>query len=103
LPYSTRGPNNQLSLHPHVHCLVSGGGISKDASTWHPARRKFLVPIKALDKLVRGKFRDLLRRKRPDLVIPDAAWSKRWILHVTAWGDGQRGLPTGCQAKSGPI
>ena len=53
----------QLSLHPHVHCLVSGGGISEDASTWHPARRKFLVPIKALDKLVRGKFRTMLRRE----------------------------------------
>ena len=59
----------QLNLHPHVHCLVSGGGISADASTWHPARRKFLLPIKALAKLVRGKFRALLRRKCPDLVI----------------------------------
>jgi hypothetical protein len=80
----------QLNLHPHVHCLVSGGGISADATTWHPARRNFLVPIKALDKLVRGKFRDLLRRKCPDLIIPEAVWSKRWILHVTAWGDGDR-------------
>ena len=35
----------QLALHPHVHCLVSGGGISEDATTWHPARRNFLVPI----------------------------------------------------------
>ena len=64
----------QLGLHPHVHCLVSGGGISEDATTWHPARRKFLVPIKALAKLVRGKFRALLLRKCPDLVIPDAVW-----------------------------
>ena len=46
-------------LHPHVHCLVSGGGISEDATIWHLARRKFLVPIKALAKLVRGKFRAL--------------------------------------------
>ena len=82
----------QLNLHPHVHCLVSGGGISEDAATWHPARRKFLVPIKALDKLVRGKFRDLLRRKCPDLVIPEAVWSKRWIRHVTAWGDGEQAV-----------
>jgi hypothetical protein len=50
----------QLNLHPHVHCLVSGGGISEDATTWHPARRRFLLPIKALAKLVRGKFRALL-------------------------------------------
>jgi hypothetical protein len=82
----------QLDLHPHVHCLVSGGGISEDASTWHPARRKFLVPIKALGKLVRGKFRALLHRKRPDLVIPGAVWRRPWILHVTAWGNGEQGV-----------
>jgi len=29
----------QLNLHPHVHCLVSGGGISEDGTKWHPARR----------------------------------------------------------------
>src|SRR5208337_4131620 len=58
------------------------GGISEDGKTWHPARRKFLVPIKALVKLVRAKFRALLRRKCPDLVIPDAAWRVPWILHT---------------------
>jgi hypothetical protein len=82
----------QLNLHPHVHCLVSGGGISEDASTWHPARRKFLVPIKALAKLVRGKFRALLRRTCPDLAIPDAVWRTPWILHVTAWGTGEQAV-----------
>ena len=82
----------QLNLHPHVHCLVSGGGISEDGNTWHPARRKFLVPIKALAKLVRGKFRALLQRKCPDLVIPDAVWQRPWILHVTAWGKGEQAV-----------
>jgi hypothetical protein len=82
----------QLGLHPHVHCLVSGGGISEDATTWHPARRKFLVPIKALAKLVRGKFRALLLRKCTDLVIPDAVWRTPWILHVTAWGSGEQAV-----------
>ena len=82
----------QLNLHPHVHCLVSGGGISGDANTWHSARRKFLLPVKALAKLVRGKFRALLRRKRPDLVIADAIWRVPWILHVTAWGNGEQAV-----------
>jgi hypothetical protein len=82
----------QLSLHPHVHCLVSGGGISEDASTWHPARRDFLVPIKALARLVRGKFRALLQRKCPDLIIPSAVWRQRWVLHVTAWGNGEQAV-----------
>jgi hypothetical protein len=82
----------QLTFHPHAHCLVSGGGISDDARTWHPARRKFLVPIKALANLVRGKFRALLLRKHPDLIIPDAVWRTRWVLHVTAWGTGERAV-----------
>ncbi len=82
----------QLNFHPHVHCLVSGGGISEDGSTWHPARQNFLVPIKALAKLVRGRFRALLQQKCPDLVIPEAVWHRPWILHVTAWGNGEQAV-----------
>ena len=41
---------------------------------------------------MRGKFRALLRRKRPDLVIPDAVWRIPWILHVTAWGNGEQAV-----------
>ncbi|MEA2772144.1 MAG: hypothetical protein QOD93_5106 [Acetobacteraceae bacterium] len=82
----------QLNLHPHVHCLVSGGGISDDGNIWHPARRKFLLPIKALAKLVRGKFRTLLHRRCPDLGIPEAVWHRPWILHVTAWGKGEQAV-----------
>ena len=33
-----------LSLHPHVHCIVTGGGLSADGSEWKPARRNFLFP-----------------------------------------------------------
>ena len=82
----------QLTLHPHVHCLVSGGGISEDGTIWHPARRAFLVPVKALARLVRGKFRALLQRSCPDLVIADAVWRKAWIVHVTAWGRGEQAV-----------
>ena len=82
----------QLHLHPHAHCLVSGGGISEDATTWHPACQNFLLPIKALAKLVRGKFRALLQRKCPDLVVPDVVWQVPWILHVTAWGNGEQAV-----------
>ena len=42
----------QLLYHPHVHCLVTGGGVSDDGNHWQPARDAFLVPVKALAKLV---------------------------------------------------
>jgi hypothetical protein len=84
--------DQQINLHPHVHCLVSGGGISADGATWHPARRNFLLPIKALARKVRGKFRALLQRRCPDLIVPDVVWHKDWIAHVTAWGSGEQAV-----------
>jgi hypothetical protein len=78
----------QLVYHPHVHCLVTGGGVSDDGRDWHPARPKFLVPTKPLAILVRAKMRAALEKRRPDLVLPEAAWSKPWVINTTAWGDG---------------
>ena len=84
--------DQQMNFHPHVHCLVSGGGISEDGATWHPARRRFLVPVKALARKVRGKFRALWQRRCPGLNVPDAVWHTDWIAHVTAWGQGEQAV-----------
>ena len=45
-----------LEHHPHVHCVVPGGGISADRLTWVPSRRGFFLPVKVLSRLFRGKF-----------------------------------------------
>lgn len=76
----------QLVHHPHVHCLVTGGGVSADGRDWYPARKGFLFPERALAKLVRGKLMALLAKKRPDLIAPAAAMKKRWVVHITPWG-----------------
>src|SRR3954465_1570053 len=81
-----------MNFHPHVHCLVSGGGISEDGATWHPARRRFLLPIKALARKVRGKLRALRQGRRPDVAEPGGRWRKDWIAHVTAWGKGEQAV-----------
>jgi Putative transposase/Transposase zinc-binding domain len=82
----------QLLFHPHVHCLVTGGGVSDDGRDWHPARKGFLVPFKALAKLVRGKLKAWLASRRPDLIIPDTAWTMPWVVHITAWGQGEQAV-----------
>ena len=82
----------QLHYHPHVHCLVTGGGVSADSRDWCPARKAFLVPPKALGKLVRGKLKAMLRRRRPDLVLPSSAWRRPWIVHITSWGEGEHAV-----------
>jgi hypothetical protein len=51
-----------LLHHPHVHCVVPGGGISPDQARWVPSRPNFLVPVPALKIVFRGKFLDGLMR-----------------------------------------
>ena len=62
----------QLHYHPHVHCLVTGGGVSVDRRCWCPARNRFLVPPKALAKLVRGKSRPCSTAAGRSLCFPQA-------------------------------
>jgi hypothetical protein len=58
-----------LSLHPHIHCVVPGGGLSPDGSTglttggkWIPCRAGFFLPVRILSRVFRGKFIDRLKR-----------------------------------------
>jgi hypothetical protein len=47
--------------HPHLHCVVPGGGLSPDHSRWIPSRSRFLLPVKVLSRVFRGKFLAFLR------------------------------------------
>ena len=51
----------KLDHHPHVHCVVPGGGLSRDKKSWVPSRPRFFLPVKVLSRLFRGKFLDHLR------------------------------------------
>jgi hypothetical protein len=45
-----------LALHPHVHCVVTGGGLSPDESRWVAGRDDFFLPVRILRRVFRGKF-----------------------------------------------
>ena len=49
-----------LTHHPHVHMIVPGGGISADGSRWIASRPDFLVHVKVLERLFRGKLLAML-------------------------------------------
>src|SRR5215813_9804281 len=55
----------RLIFHPHVHCLVTGGGLSDDGAIWHPAGKTFLFPKTALATLARARFRNAFARLCP--------------------------------------
>jgi Putative transposase/Transposase zinc-binding domain len=45
-----------LQFHPHVHCVVPGGGLSEDRTCWVGSRRDFFLPVRVLSRVFRGKF-----------------------------------------------
>ena len=45
-----------LLFHPHLHCVVTGGGLSLDGSRWISSRPRYFLPVKVLGRLFRDKF-----------------------------------------------
>ena len=51
-----------LMNHPHIHCIIPGGGLSLDKSKWIKSKKKFFIPVKVLSRKFRGKFLYYLNR-----------------------------------------
>ncbi|MGC2659632.1 MAG: IS91 family transposase [Bryobacteraceae bacterium] len=70
-----------LLLHPHIHCVIPGGGLSPGHERWVNSSSKFFLPVKALRRLFRGKFiaglKRLYRRKKLGHAGPAAVFSER--------------------------
>jgi len=54
----------ELTFHPHLHCIVTGGGLAPTGETWVPCSRRYLFPVLVLGALFRGKLLAGLRRLR---------------------------------------
>jgi hypothetical protein len=50
-----------LLYHPHIHCVIPGGGLTAD-NKWFNTRKKFFIPIKVLSRKFRGKFMAYFRQ-----------------------------------------
>jgi Putative transposase/Transposase zinc-binding domain len=79
-----------LHLHPHVHCIVTGGGLATDGSGWVAAPKDFLFPVHVLGALFRGKFLAGLERLRACGGLSDdsddrAARRRRARLYHQSW------------------
>jgi hypothetical protein len=82
-----------LRYHPHVHLLVTGGGLAADGQAWvatrHPA---FLMPEAALAEIFRGKFCAALKQAGLLGQVPRAVWRKDWVAHCRCAGSGRQVL-----------
>jgi hypothetical protein len=52
-----------LSYHPHLHCVVTGGGLTTEGF-WRRSKKKFFLPVKVLSRKFRGKFLALIKKSR---------------------------------------
>jgi hypothetical protein len=81
-----------LAYHPHVHYLVPGGGLSADGQSWLPARHNFLLPVRALSRVFRGKLQQALRHTDCYSRIPANVWQQDWVVHCEAVRSGLNAL-----------
>lgn len=82
--------NGQLGYHPHVHMLITAGGITADGQFWEPARGEFLVPVAVLSRKIAAIFRDTLKVQMPDVFadIPASVWQREWVSFCKHYGRG---------------
>jgi hypothetical protein len=65
-----------MNYHPHVHMIVPGGAISPSGAEWLPSRIDYLVPVLALSKIFRAKFRQLMQQCGLDEQIKPEVWQR---------------------------
>lgn len=88
--------SQQLHYHPHIHCVVPGGGLAPDGTHWVACRKHFLVPVRVFSRLFRRRFleglgqaaiRDVLTYAGPGQALAEAPRWRRFLqaLRRPAW------------------
>jgi len=73
-----------LGLHPHLHCIVPGGGITANGKwKYGKSKGKYLFPVKAMGKVFRARFVENLRKEfdRPKSFY-DKLFAKDWVVYA---------------------
>jgi hypothetical protein len=90
--------------HPHVHFIVTGGGVDEQGQ-WHAAHPRFLVAVHALSRVFRARLHDALEERYPEVFaqVDPKAWSlptagsgtpsaRAWVVHAKPVGSGHNTL-----------
>lgn len=71
-----------LSLHPHLHCIVPGGGIAGTKWKYAKGKNKYLFPVKAMSQVFRARFVEALRKKIDlDNTTAKNLFTKKWVIY----------------------
>ena len=81
---NTWGQN--LCFHPHVHCIVPGGGLSSSGLSFEHSREKFFIPVKVLSRVFRGKFISFVKKAFEDKSLEFHGDSQRFSIYKGFYG-----------------
>lgn len=99
-----------LMDHPHIHCVVTGGGLSVQGDRWVSCRKKFFIPVRVMSALFRGKFLAYLKSvfEEGELIFPGGIghlgephafesfrrrlYHKKWVVYCKPPFDGAEGV-----------
>ena len=82
----------ELQFHPHIHYLVPGGALSSADGSWQSASAGFYLPVHALSRIYRAKFRDTIAAAGLLDQIPSEVWSVDWNVNSQAVGEAGNSL-----------
>ena len=82
----------QLQYHPHIHYIIPGGGLSAERDQWVASSGHFLVHVRALSKMFKGKLQARLKELGLLDQTPKGVWSRDWVVHCKAVGDGRTAM-----------
>jgi Putative transposase/Transposase zinc-binding domain len=84
-----------LRYHPHIHCVVPGGGLSDNGLRWvRPRYPDHFLPDHVLALRLRTRFQNTLNKEHPQLfaAIPAQVWALNWVADVQPVGSGEPAL-----------
>lgn len=81
-----------IQYHPHIHYIAPGGAISKHDGKWHPSRIDFYLPVKALSKIYKAKFKDEMKKAMILDDIPEKAWDLHWNVNCQTVGNSEHSI-----------
>ena len=82
----------QMPYHPHIHYIVPGGALSKSDGKWYCSRIDFFLPVKAMSKIFKAKFRDIIKSSGLYPLIDSDVWKQNWVVNCQAIGAGEHSI-----------
>ena len=83
---------SMLQYHPHLHLVIPGGAVSKDGEQWLPSREDLFVHTKPFTRILKGKFKDAMKKAKLFNKTDSSLWRNNWVVHSQAAGKGENAL-----------